>query len=54
MVQEEQREPIDSNRSFSVMSTFNIVLAALETFQHTLDFKSSAFCFGKSVVGRFV
>ena len=25
------REPIDSNRSFPVMSTFNIVLAALET-----------------------
>ena len=25
------REPIDSNRSFPVMSTFNIILAVLET-----------------------
>ena len=32
------REPIDSNRSFPVMSTFNIVLAALETLRHMLDF----------------
>ena len=32
------REPIDSNRSFSVMSTFSIVLAALEILRHMLDF----------------
>ena len=32
-------EPIDSNRSFPVMSTFSIVLAALETLRHMLDFK---------------
>ena len=38
------REPIDSNRSFPVMSTFSIVLAALETLQHMLDFKSSVSC----------
>ena len=35
------RGPIDSNRSFPVMSTFNIILAALETLQHMLDFISS-------------
>ena len=35
------RGPIDSNRS-----TFGIVLAALETFRHMLDFKSSVSCFG--------
>ena len=40
------RELIDSNRSFSVMSTFNIVLAALETLRHILDFESSVSCFG--------
>ena len=34
------REPIDLNRSFPVMSTFNIVLAALEALRHMLDFKS--------------
>ena len=28
------REPIDSNRSFPVMLTFRIVLAALETLRH--------------------
>ena len=33
------REPIDSNRSFPVMSTFSIVLAALETLRHMLDFR---------------
>ena len=31
---------------FSMMSTFNIVLTALETLRHMLDFKSSASCFG--------
>ena len=35
------RVPNDSNRAFPVMSTFNIVLAALETLRHMLDFKSS-------------
>ena len=40
------REPIDSNRSFPMMCTFNIVLAAFETLRHMLDFKSSASCFG--------
>ena len=40
------REPIDSNRSFSVMSTFIIVLAAFETLRHMLDFRSSVSCFG--------
>ena len=40
------REPIDSNRSFPVMSMFSIVLAALETLRHMLDFKSSVSCFG--------
>ena len=40
------REPIDLNRSFPVMSTFNIVLAAFETLRHMLDFKSSVSCFG--------
>ena len=34
------REPIDSNRSFPVMSTLTIVLAAFEIFWHMLDFKS--------------
>ena len=40
------REPIDSNRSFSVMSTFIIVLAAFETLRHMLDFRPSVSCFG--------
>ena len=40
------KEPIDSNRSFPVMSTFSIVLAALETLRHMLDFKSSVSCLG--------
>ena len=40
------REPIDSNRSFLVMSIFSIVLAALETLRHMLDFKSSLSCLG--------
>ena len=30
------REPIDSNRSYPVMSMFNIVFAALETLRHML------------------
>ena len=30
------REPIDSNRSFPAMSTFSVVLAALETLRHML------------------
>ena len=40
------REPIDSNRSFPVMSTFNIVLATMETLRHLQDFKSSVSCLG--------
>ena len=40
------REPIDSNRSFPVMSTLSIVLAALEFFRHMLDFRSSVSFFG--------
>ena len=49
------REPIDSNRLFPVMSTFRIVLAAFETLQHMLDFRSSVLFFysgSKLVVGR--
>ena len=38
------REPIDSNRSFPVITTFNIVLAALETLRHMLEFRSSVSC----------
>ena len=38
------REPMDSNKSFLVMSTLRIVLAALEVFQHMLDFRSSMSC----------
>ena len=34
------REPIDSNRSFPVISTPKMFLAALETFRHILDFRS--------------
>ena len=40
------REPMDSNRSFTVMPTFEIVLVALEIFWHMLDFRSSVSCFG--------
>ena len=43
---ESLRELTDSNRSFPVMSTFSIVLAALEIFQHMLGFRSSVSCFG--------
>ena len=38
------REPMDSSRSFPVMSTLKIVLAALEIFRHMLDFRSSKSC----------
>ena len=40
------REPIDSNRSSPVMSTFSIVLAALETLRHMPDFRPSVSCLG--------
>ena len=40
------REPIDSNRSFPVMSTRRIVLAAFEILRHMLDFRSSISCLG--------
>ena len=40
------REPIDSNRSFPVMSTLRIVLAPSEIFRHMLDFRSRRCCFG--------
>ena len=35
------RGPIDSNRSFPVISTLRIVLAAFEIFRHVPDFRSS-------------
>ena len=50
------REPMDSNRSFPVMSILIIVLAALEIFRHMLDFRSSKSCLGLGsipVVGQF-
>ena len=37
---------IDSNRSFPVMLTLKIVLAAFEIFSHMLDFRSSVSCLG--------
>ena len=40
------REPTDSDRSFPVMLTLNIVLAALGIFQQMLDFRSGVSCFG--------
>ena len=40
------REPIDSNRSLPVMSTFSMVLAAFETSRHMLDFSPRVSCFG--------
>ena len=40
------REPMDSNRSFTVILTLKIVFAALEIFGHMLDFKSSMSCLG--------
>ena len=47
------KEPIDSNRSFPVMSTLSIVLAELEFFWHMLDFRSIVSClgFGKQTCG---
>ena len=38
------RDPIDSNRSFPVMSTLKKVLAAFEILRHMLDFKSNMSC----------
>ena len=38
------KDPIDSNRSFPVMSTLKF-LAAFEIFRHMLDFKSNMSCF---------
>ena len=38
------RDPIDSNRSFPVMSTLKKFLAAFEIFRHMLDFKSNMSC----------
>ena len=38
------RDPIDSNRSFPVMSTLKKVLAAFEIFRYMLDFKSNMSC----------
>ena len=40
------RGPIDSNRSFPVMSNLWILLAACETLRHILDFRSSVSCLG--------
>ena len=40
------REPMDSNRSFPVMLTLEMVFAVFEIFQHMLDFKSSMSCLG--------
>ena len=40
------REPIDSNRSFPVISTPKMFLAAFETLRHMLGFRSSVSCFG--------
>ena len=40
------RGPMNSNRSFPVMSTLRIVLAALEIFRHILDFRSGMSCAG--------
>ena len=40
------REPMDLNRSFPVMLTLKTFFAALEIFQHMLDFKSSMSCLG--------
>ena len=48
------REPIDLNRSFPVMSTFRIVLAALETLSHMLDLRFSVSCLGVWVANRWL
>ena len=37
---------MDSNKSFPVMSTLRIVLAAFEILWHMLDFRSSVSCLG--------
>ena len=38
------REPMESNRSFPVMSTLSIDFAPFEIFSHMLDFKPSMSC----------
>ena len=48
------RELIDLKRSFPLMFTFSIVLAASETFRHMLDFKSSVSCLIRIWVANFV
>ena len=40
------REPMDSNRSFPMMSTLRIILAGFEILWYILDFRSSMPCFG--------
>ena len=40
------REPMDSNKSFPVMSTLRIVFAAFEILRHMLGFRSSVSCSG--------
>ena len=40
------REPMDSNSSFQVILTPSIVLAAVETLRHMLDFRFSMSCLG--------
>ena len=40
------REPIDSNRSFTVILTPKMVFATLQIFLHMLDFESSMSCLG--------
>ena len=40
------REPMESNRSFPMMSTLRIDFAPFEIFPHMLDFKSSMSCLG--------
>ena len=37
---------MDLNRSFPVMSTLKIVLAALKIFRHMPDFRASVSCLG--------
>ena len=48
------REPIDSNRSFPVMSAFSTVLDAFETLQHMLEFRSGVSCFGLRVANLWL
>ena len=40
------REPMDSNKSFPLMSTLRIGLVAFEILWHMLDFRSSMSCLG--------